>query len=200
MQVALTVDIEEHGAPAGADNPRRQLEVFSREGVPANFFVQGRWAAAYPALTRRIHADGHLIGNHTYHHAPLTMMTDEGISYTVNRADEVITPRAGIATTKPWFRCPYGDGEDDERVLGVLAGLGYRNVPWHVDPDDWRPDRTAEEVVEAVVIGCRERGDALTIVLMHSWPDVTLGALPLFIEDLRAEGATFVRLDQAGWP
>jgi peptidoglycan-N-acetylmuramic acid deacetylase len=199
MRVALTIDIEQRSAPAGADNPRRQLDVLAREGVPATFFVQGRWAAAFPQLVRRIRADGHLIGNHTYHHAPLTMMTDEGIRHTVARAEEVVLPRAAIETMKPWFRCPYGDGEDDERVLAILAGLGYRNVGWHLDPFDWRPDRTVDEVVDAVLAGCRERADGSTIVLLHSWPDVSIGALPLLIEDLRTEGAAFVTVDDLAW-
>jgi peptidoglycan-N-acetylglucosamine deacetylase len=205
MRVALTIDIEERSRPAGADNAHRQLDVLKREGVRASFFMQGRWAAAYPQLARRVHHDGHLVGNHTYHHAPLRMMTDAGIEHTIRRAEDVILPRAALETMKPWFRCPYGDGEDDERVLSILAALGYRNVGWDVDPEDWRPDSTVDEVVEAVLDGCRAvsardagpdgegRG---VIVLMHSWPDVSLAALPLVIEDLRAAGATFVTVDE----
>ena len=87
-------------------------------------------------------------------------MTDDGIRHTVTRADEVIVPRTGVATTRPWFRCPYGDGEHDARVLAVLADLGYRNVGWDVDPRDWRPDRTTDEIVAAVVAGCREPATA----------------------------------------
>jgi len=191
VRVALTIDIEERSRPAGTGNAERQLDVLAREGVRATFFVQGRWASAWPRLARRLHDDGHLLGNHTYHHVPLTLMTDDGIRHTVGRAEEVIVPRAGVETLRPWFRCPYGDGEDDERVLAALAGLGYRNVPWDVDPKDWRPDRTVEEVVGAVVDGVQAYGDAAK-VLLHSWPDVTAGALPLLVEDLRAVGAEFV--------
>ena len=195
MRVALTIDTEERSRPAGWDNPRRQLDVFAREGVRATFFVQGRWASSHPQLARRIADEGHLVGNHTYHHVPLTLMTDEGIRHTVTRADEVIVPRAGVPSTRPWFRCPYGDGEHDERVLAVLSDLGYRNVGWDVDPCDWRPDRTTDEIVAAVVAGCRELGDRAR-VLLHSWPDATIGALPLIIEDLRAAGAEFVTIGE----
>ena len=94
-------------------------------------------------------------------------------------------------------------------MLTVLAGLGYRNVGWDVDPFDWRPDRTAAEVVTAVVAGCLAwtgaPGDAeagaqtgaqtVARVLLHSWPDVTLAALPLLIAALRAEDAEFVTVD-----
>ena len=125
MRVALTIDTEERSRPAGHDNARRQLEVLRREGVRVTSFVQGRWASAHPEVARRIAADGHLVGNHTYHHVPLSLMTDEGIRATVTCAEEVIAARTGVAA-RPWFRCPYGDGEQDERVLSVLAGLGYR--------------------------------------------------------------------------
>ena len=114
-------------------------------------------------------------------------MSDDGIRHTLTRADEVIGSRTGVPTTRPWFRCPYGDGEHDERVLAVISDLGYRNVGWDVDPCDWRPDRTTDEIVAAVVAGCRE-GAGDVRVLLHSWPDATLGALPLIIEDLRAAG------------
>ena len=194
MRVALTIDTEQRSRPAAADNALRQLDVLLREGVRVTSFVQGRWAGAHPELARRIADDGHLIGNHTYHHAPLNLMTDEGIRHTVTRAEEVIVSRTGAAAARPLFRCPYGDGEHDERVLGVLTDLGYRNVGWDVDPFDWRPDRTTDEVVAAVVAGCRERDVAR--VLLHSWPDVTIGALPRIIEDLRAEGAEFVTVDE----
>jgi peptidoglycan/xylan/chitin deacetylase (PgdA/CDA1 family) len=193
MRVALTIDTEQRSRPAAADNALRQLDVLLREGVRVTSFVQGRWAGAHPELARRIAADGHLVGNHTHHHAPLSLMTDEGIRHTVTRAEEVIVSCTGAAA-RPLFRCPYGDGEHDERVLAVLVGLGYRNVGWDVDPFDWRPDRTTDEVVAAVVAGCRERDVAR--VLLHSWPDVTIGALPRIIEDLRAEGAEFVTVDE----
>ena len=193
MRVALTIDTEQRSRPAAADNALRQLDVLLREAVRVTSFVQGRWAGANPEIAGRIAADGHLIGNHTYHHAPLSLMTDEGIRHTVTRAEEVIVSRTGVAA-RPLFRCPYGDGEHDERVLRVLADLGYRNVGWDVDPFDWRPDRTTDEVVAAVVAGCRERDGVR--VLLHSWPDVTIGALPRIIEDLRADGAEFVTVDE----
>ena len=194
MRVALTIDTEQRSRPAAADSALRQLDVLLGEGVRVTSFVQGRWAGANPEIARRIAADGHLVGNHSYHHAPLSLMTDEGIRHTVTRAEEVIVSRTGVAAAQPWFRCPYGDGEHDARVLAVLAELGYRNVEWDVDPFDWRPDRTASEVVAAVVAGCRERDVAR--VLLHSWPDVTVSALPRLIADLRAEGAEFVTIDE----
>ena len=199
MRIALTIDTEQFSRPAHPGNAERSLDALAAAREHATFFVQGRWSSAFPELCRRIVGDGHLIGNHTYHHAPLTMMTDEGIRHTVTRAEDVIVPRAG-AQLRPWFRCPYGDGENDERVLGILAELGYRNVQWDVDPHDWRngtDGRTADDIIETVVTGAVSHGDGAR-VLLHSWPDLTPLALPGIIARLRDAGARFVTLDELG--
>lgn len=193
MRIALTIDTEQRGQPADPANAERLLAVLAAERVPATLFVQGRWAGAHPELMRRIAQDGHLIGNHSYYHVPMTMLTDQGIRNSVRRAQEVI-----LATShtdpRPWFRCPYGDGESDPRVLGLVAKLGYRNVPWDVEADDWRPGRDPGKVVKSIVRGCRAYGDG-ACVLLHSWPDATAAALPQIIVRLRETGAELVRLD-----
>ena len=120
MRVALTIDTEQRGHPAQAGNPVRELDALAAAAVPATFFVQGRWATAYPEVARRIVVDGHLIANHSHWHVPLTLLTDGGIRETVRRAEAAITEETGV-DPRPWFRCPYGDGEDDDHVLGLLS-------------------------------------------------------------------------------
>ncbi|MDX6545593.1 MAG: peptidoglycan-N-acetylmuramic acid deacetylase, partial [Gaiellales bacterium] len=132
IRVALTIDTEHPDHPAGAENPTRVLDALAAANARASFFVQGRWAAANPALARRIAEQGHLIGNHSNSHAPMDMLTDEGIRDSLRKAEDAIESATGVSP-RPWFRCPYGQGDDDPRVLEVLAGLGYRNVGWDVD-------------------------------------------------------------------
>jgi peptidoglycan/xylan/chitin deacetylase (PgdA/CDA1 family) len=194
VRIALTIDTELAGHVSKPGNSTRQLDALAAAGVPATFFVQGRWAGACPQLARRIVADGHLLGNHSYHHAPLAMMTEVGIRHTVQRAEETLTKITGI-DPRPWFRCPYGDGEDDPRVLGVLAELGYRNVGWDVAPEDWTDERDADDLVETIVAGAVACGDGAR-VLLHSWPDVTAATLPRIIARLREAGAELVRVDE----
>ena len=64
LRVALTFDAE-HPSRAGqsTDAPHRILDVLHRTGVRGTFFLQGRWATAFPATARRIAEDGHLVGN-----------------------------------------------------------------------------------------------------------------------------------------
>jgi peptidoglycan/xylan/chitin deacetylase (PgdA/CDA1 family) len=170
------------------------LDALSGAGARATFFIQGRWAAANPGHARRIAGDGHLIGNHSNSHAPMDMLTDEGIRDSVGKAERAIQAATG-ASPRPWFRCPYGQGEDDPRVLEVLDGIGYRNVGWDVDHKDWQPGRTAAELVEGVTESVVEYGDG-AVVLLHVWPDATLAAMPTLISGLRGAGAELVGLDE----
>jgi peptidoglycan/xylan/chitin deacetylase (PgdA/CDA1 family) len=196
VRAALTIDVEQPGRPADAGNAGRLVDELARARVPATFFVQGRWAGAGRDVLGRIVADGHLVGNHTYYHAPLDLMTDDGIRASVERAGEVLADAGGV-DPHPWFRCPYGAGERDARVLAILAELGYQNVEWDFDTDDWEHGRLGAELVETVVDGCREAGDGAR-VLLHSWPDVTAAALPKLLDVLRRERLQLVRLDVFG--
>jgi peptidoglycan/xylan/chitin deacetylase (PgdA/CDA1 family) len=195
-RVALTIDTEHPDHPAGAENPTLVLNALAAADARASFFVQGRWAAAHPALARRIAEQGHLIGNHSNSHAPMDMLTDDGIRDSVRKAEDAIKAAAGVSP-RPWFRCPYGQGDDDPRVLDVLAGLGYRNIGWDVDHEDWRAGRTAAELIEGVAADVAEHGDG-AVVLLHVWPDATAAALPEMIARLRAAGAEPVGLDELG--
>jgi peptidoglycan-N-acetylglucosamine deacetylase len=192
-RVALTIDTEHPDAPAAPDNPRRLLDMLASEHVPATFFLQGQWALAYPELARRIADEGHLIGNHSHWHAPMTALSELGFRDSVQLAEEAIKAASGV-TPRPWFRCPYGDGMRHPRVLTLLRDLGYRNIAWEIAAGDWRPDASADAVVRAVVRGLRSQGDGAR-VLLHSWPDVTVAALPMVLAAIRRAGAELVRLD-----
>src|SRR5438045_7647297 len=95
-RVALTFDTEHWSHPSSPDVQGRILDVLAQTGVRATFFVQGRWATAYPHVARRIAADGHLVGNHSHHHAPMSLLTDAGIERDLRRAEEAISEHAGV--------------------------------------------------------------------------------------------------------
>jgi peptidoglycan/xylan/chitin deacetylase (PgdA/CDA1 family) len=190
MKVALTFDTEFPGRPAVPGTEDRILGALAEADVKATFFLQGRWARAYPEIARRIAEAGHLIGNHSNYHAPMDGLSDELLRRDIRKAEETIGDVTGV-DPQPWFRCPFGAGMEDERVLGALAELGYRHVGWDVDPRDWEEGRTAEEVERLVIEGVRERdGDA--VVLLHAWPAATAEALPRLLTALRSGGAELV--------
>jgi peptidoglycan/xylan/chitin deacetylase (PgdA/CDA1 family) len=195
-RIALTVDTEHPDHPAAPGNLERQLGELERRGVRATFFVQGRWAAANPGPARRIAEAGHVIGNHSKSHAPMDMLTDDGIAASLSEAEEMIERSCG-ASPRPWFRCPYGDGADDPRVLAAIERAGYRHVGWDIDTTDWEPARTPADMIVTVLDGLRRHGDG-AIVLMHSWPDVTASVLGDLVDHLRDEGADLVGVDELG--
>ena len=186
MQVALTFDTEHPGRPTRAGGEDRILETLASAGIRATFFLQGRWVRANPDVSRRIVAAGHLIGNHSNYHAPMDALSDEWLRRDIAKAEATISETTGI-DPKPWFRCPFGSGMDDPRVLAAIEELGYRHVGWDEDPFDWEEGRTVDELVAGVGPG---------IVLLHAWPAVTADGLGRVIADLRERGAEFVGVDE----
>jgi peptidoglycan-N-acetylglucosamine deacetylase len=193
-RVALTFDAEHPDRPASSPaNTERILDVLEQKRVRATFFVQSRWAEAYPSLAQRIAHDGHLVGNHSAYHARMTLFTDAGLRTDVTKAGETIAEIVG-SDPRPWFRCPFGEGREDRRVLRILGELGYRNVHWHVESQDWEPDRGADDVARDTVEAAVRHGDG-AVVLLHTWPDGTARGLPAALDALARAGATLVTVD-----
>jgi peptidoglycan/xylan/chitin deacetylase (PgdA/CDA1 family) len=195
LRVALTFDAEHPSRPhCPPGNAQRVLDALARANARATFFIQGRWATAYPRLAREIAYHGHRLGNHTQFHARLRLLTDDGIRFDIQAAENNIREVTG-PDPRPWFRCPFGDGADDDRVQQSLAALGYQHVPWDVDSQDWQDDQAPSDIVQTVLAGVQARGDG-AIVLLHSWPAGTATAMSGLIAGLRSLGARFATVDE----
>ena len=195
VRVALTFDAEHPDrsqCPPGTHDAI--LDALGDAELRATFFLQGRWVTAYPATARRVAEQGHLIGSHSDYHARMPLFSDEGVRADVAGAERAIKNVAGV-DPRPWFRCPFGEGHDDPRVLSLLSDIGYRNVHWDVDGEDWEDDRTAAAVEQAIVDGTLRAGGDV-VVLLHTWPAPTLAALPAIVRGLREAGVSFVTVDE----
>jgi peptidoglycan/xylan/chitin deacetylase (PgdA/CDA1 family) len=189
--VALTFDAGANGAGLGSI-----LATLSDAGVPATFFLTGRWAAANPAGVASIVAAGHRVGNHSVSHPHVPELSDAALADEVLGAEQQI--RGAGADPRPLFRFPYGDR--DARTIAAVNDLGYVAVRWTVDTLGWKGTSgglDAQQVTDRVLAGLRP-GE---IVLMHvgSNPDdgttLDADALPGMIGRLRAAGYGFVTLD-----
>ncbi len=195
--VALTFDAEHPDRPrCPAGNADRILDSLGSAGVRATFFIQGRWAQSNPETARRIGEEGHLIGNHSHYHARMPLLSDSGLDSDVTAAHDSIVATTGH-DPRPWFRCPFGAGANDARVLAALRRLGYRDVRWHVELEDWEPWRTGDAIAADCVRGVAEHGDG-SIVLLHTWPAGTGDAIGSIVTGLRDLGTTFVTVDELG--
>jgi peptidoglycan/xylan/chitin deacetylase (PgdA/CDA1 family) len=124
----------------------------------------------------------------------MPLLADGGIDADVASGEAAVTGSTGV-DPKPWFRCPFGEGADDPRVVHRLALLGYRNVHWHVGLDDWEPWRTGRTIANDGVAASLEHGDG-AVILLHTWPAGTGDALEPMVRGLREAGASFVTVDQ----
>ncbi len=196
-RVALTFDAEHPDRPwCPPGNAERILDTLADRGVHATFFVQGRWAEAQPDTAARIRDEGHLIGHHSHYHARMPLLSDEGIRADIADGQAAIEAATG-ADPRPWFRCPFGEGHEDERVQAAIGALGYRDVHWHVELDDWEPWRTGEAIAADAITGAQAHGDG-TVVLLHTWPGGTGDAVAPLLDGLAERGFAFATVDQIG--
>jgi len=192
-RIALTFDAEHSDRPSRPGVVESILDTLERRAVRATFFMQGRWVEANPGTATKIVAAGHLVGNHSYYHARMTLLSDQGFKNDVRAAERVIR-RVCRVDPQPWFRLPFGAGADDRRSERLLERLGYQNAGWDVDSGDWRvrisgPRLASETLAQLGALP----GDA--VVLFHSWPGATASALPVVIDALLARGTHFVAVD-----
>jgi peptidoglycan/xylan/chitin deacetylase (PgdA/CDA1 family) len=194
FRVALTFDAEHPDRPHRPGVAEGILDVLAGRDVVATWFLQGRWVEGHPGVARRVATDGHLVGNHTFYHARLPLLTDDGIATDIREAERVIRDVVGV-DPRPWFRCPFSAGSDDARVLRIVERLGYRDIGQDVVLEDWEPERTGPVLLADGLRAVPAVGDP-AVVLFHAWPPGTLDALPELIDKLRHLGARFVRIDE----
>lgn len=171
------------------------LDTLAANQITAAFGITGRWAEQNPSLLERIVNDGHELINHTYNHGSFTGYSTSAPPLTqsqrwdeLERAEAIVQQIAG-ATTKPYFRPPYGDY--DNMVNADVGARGYRyNVMWTVDSMGWN-GLTADAIVER----CLAQAVPGAIYIFHvgsASQDAT--ALQRVIDGLRAAGYDFVPL------
>lgn len=181
--VALTFDDGPHPA-----NTARMLALFAKENVKATFFEIANNVAAHPKLARDIVAAGHEIGNHSRTHPKLGEIPDLA-TVRAELVDSQTIIQAATGSTPVIFRAPYlSHGPELWTVLGELK---LPSIAGAHSADDWDAKATKETIIaRSVKAGPGE------IVILHTWPDKTVDALPEIIAQLRAKGLRFVTVSE----
>ena len=172
------------------------LDVLADEGVPATFFVVGAQAADRPDLLRRMYAEGHEVGVHTFTHANLANVTALRQRIELDQTQLAIAAATGRMTGL--LRPPYSSEvsamlPSDWRALS--RAQGYWVVYTDRDTRDWER-RGADEIARSAL----PRGNEGAIVTMHDGGgdrDQTVAALRVMIDELRARGYTFDTVSSA---
>ncbi len=171
------------------------LDILKRDDVHAVFFLVGERAIENPDLVRRIFAEGHEIGNHSYSHPDLSNATEQRTVLELNANQRILEQTAGISTLL--FRPPYHadtvpETFDQFLTLVRAQALGYLSVTESVDSEDWN-DPTPEKLLQRV----KERRPFGNVLLMHDGGgdrSATVAALPEIIRALRDRGDRIVTL------
>ncbi len=127
--IALTFD---DGPNAETSN---KLDALRAAGLKATFFVLGQQVAQYPDVARRIIAEGHHIGNHSFTHASLATLTREMIDWEIQQTQQIVFAVTGY--TPQFVRPPMG--ETNALVKERIQAAGLREVLWTHDTFDWLP-------------------------------------------------------------
>jgi len=200
-QVAITFD----DGPDPDWTPRI-LDVLKREHAPATFFLIGNQADRFASITSRIYNEGHEIGNHTFTHPDISDLSDTVVELELNLTESLFASRLGIRTHL--FRPPYSidaepDTEDEVRPLEVTEKMGYFTIGDKIDPDDWRGNRSGEQIASFVLQHlppCKPNDISCgNIILLHDGGGnrrETVRALPLIIDGARAKGIQIVSVSE----
>ncbi len=166
-QIALTFD----DGPNPVATPRL-LDVLARHEVRATFFLIGNFARQEPGLTRRIAAEGHLVGNHTMSHPWLPRLSSARIRQEIAGCNRVLEDILGVPVR--FFRPPHGARRP--AVLRQAAALGLCTTMWNLIVEDWKPQSPEALLarLERGLAGNRRRARGTNVVL-HDGGQSALG-------------------------
>lgn len=177
------------------------LRTLKKYHVPGAFFMVGLQMEKNLPIVKKVYDAGYTIGNHTFTHHNM-IENSEGRTYAELKLTRMLIESiTGHSTIL--FRAPYNADADptqhEEIEPMILAShRNYLFVGEEVDPNDWQPGVTADEIYHRVIDGVHH-GDG-HIILLHDAGGVTrkptLAALPRIIETLQKEGYHFISLEQ----
>lgn len=189
-KIALTFD----DGPDPTYTPK-VLDILSKYHVPATFFIVGMNGNQNQGLLKRIFAEGSEIGNHTFTHPNISMISDSQLKAEVNATQRLLESLLGRQTLL--FRPPYAEDVEPEnpdqvKPLLTIGDYGYYTIGMQIDPNDWQ-NPGIENIVNEVISQI-DNGQGNIVLLHDSGGDrsQTIAALPQVIEKLKAKGYQLV--------
>jgi peptidoglycan/xylan/chitin deacetylase (PgdA/CDA1 family) len=161
------------------------LDELQKRKLHATFFMIGQRIAAAPDLARRVPAEGHEVGNHTFTHPNLTTLPDQQADAEIQKTQDVMAEVLNHRAA--WFRPPYGALRQSQ--AGLLARRGMGIVLWSVDPGDWA--QPGEAKIAGTVLAETKPG---SIILCHDLHRQTGNAVGAILDGLLERGFAFATL------
>ncbi len=153
----------------------KMLSVLKKHNVEATFFLEGRWAKGSPELVKTIVDAGHEIGNHSYTHPNMEVLSAEATRKELQETNKVIKAVTGV---NPVLFAP-PSGAFRAETVKIADELKMETILWSVDTIDWQkpsPAVLTERVLSKVHNGA--------FVLMHP-TDTTAKSLDNLIVQIK---------------
>ena len=177
--VALTFD----DGPDGNTTPQA-LDILAKYKIKATFFVQGKNIAGNEAILKRMQAEGHEVGNHSWNHPVLTKLSLEDAKKQITDTEDAIIKVLGKSSKL--MRPPYGAISDD-----IRNSLDLSFILWDVDSLDWKSKNEA-----AIFTEIQHQTSDGSIILLHDIHQPSVNSLPKVIEYLQEQGYSFVTVSE----
>ncbi len=164
------------------------LDILEQHQVKAAFFCIGNRIRGNEDILSRIELDGHMIGNHTFHHRPaFGLLSTKQVTDELKATDTEVERVIG---QKPrFFRPPFGVSNP---MVSRATRLGsYRTIGWSIRSFDTiikDPIKLLKRIVQSPASG--------DIVLLHDYSESTITMLPDLIAYLKDHNFQIVRLDE----
>ncbi|MCL2445267.1 MAG: polysaccharide deacetylase family protein [Oscillospiraceae bacterium] len=160
------------------------LDFLAQHNVLATFYVLGAEVQRHPDILRRMAAQGHQVGNHSFGHAEFTRVNADRRRREYQQGAQAIYDVLGFMPTTT--RLPYG-----AYSATVLAEMTTPHIHWSIDPQDWR-NRNANYLAQHVI----DRAVDGDIILLHDVYHSTYQATRMIVPALLERGFVFVTVDQ----
>jgi cellulose synthase/poly-beta-1,6-N-acetylglucosamine synthase-like glycosyltransferase/spore germination protein YaaH/peptidoglycan/xylan/chitin deacetylase (PgdA/CDA1 family) len=173
------------------------LKILQKENVPAAFFVVGIQAENNLPILKNIYKDGFEIGNHTFTHPDIASVSPERALNEIETTRLLIEAATGRSTVL--FRAPFNadaepSTEAELRPIALSKEKNYYTVGESIDPEDWEPGVTADEIYKRVVSQYEAHPDK-GIILLHDAGgnrQATVDALPKIINYFKSHNVQFI--------
>jgi peptidoglycan-N-acetylglucosamine deacetylase len=170
------------------ESTEKILDILKKNKIKATFFMVGRYLKAYADLGKKVAADGHAIGNHSWNHRYFKY-TEAGAAKEIDRTNSLIQEVTGLKVSM--FRPP--GGVLTNGLAAYAEKKKYTVIIWSADSLDWR--NSMKSLKQSVLRQATSGG----IVLMHDGGgnrSNTVVALPSIIADLKKQGYRFVTVPE----
>lgn len=178
---------------AGYENGNTEpiLNALKKHQAPATFFVVGTYVKENPDLIKRMKEEGHIVGNHTYHHKDMSQIsTVETFQEELQSVEALYKEITGEEMAK-FYRPP--QGKYSESNLKMAKDMGYKTFFWSLAYVDWYQDKqpTKEEAFDKLL----SRIHPGAIVLLHSTSSTNASILDELLTKWEEMGYTFGTLN-----